>query len=263
MIENFCGPHVDDCEPDLMDRQEKKLRRLEMAIAVKNGQPLADVAAKFGVSAALVRGACVENEVEIPKPKREKFTQLREETLHVIADLLAGEKSYEQIAEERGLTKQRVGAIKISAEKAGLFDAAKVSRETLKQRESEVSRLAKEVKQLQVDRRRAGPAASPAVEERHRAIVADVQGGLTAQGAAKKYNLSVGRIYQVLLAAGVEPPEKSKLNVNAMRRYLKIIADIVSGGEAAAVAAKHKTRKETVMRLWAEAKRAKIPGVPG
>jgi len=96
-----------------MTREEKRLRRQQMALAVADGQSVAQVANDFHVKVWTVRGACAEFAVV---PEERGSARL----LPILAAMFKPGWKMSSIALKMGCTRQRVGQIYKSACRAGI-----------------------------------------------------------------------------------------------------------------------------------------------
>lgn len=112
-------------------REERRNRRREMAEMVRaklkhggSGSAVDEVAMEFKVRLPIVRTACREAGIELPRRRSPRQSQLPTKTLSIIAEIVAcPKKTLSEIARERGISRQRVFQIKSAAEANGLLAA--------------------------------------------------------------------------------------------------------------------------------------------
>lgn len=94
------------------------VRRQEIARAIENGRSIPEVAQQYSASMALIRLACLEHGVE-----RQSVRSFSIQTAFDIAGILRHrDRTVHSIADECGLSYERVRQIKVMAIKAGLLN---------------------------------------------------------------------------------------------------------------------------------------------
>lgn len=97
-----------------------QVRRRLIAEAVHGGKTIADVAERFSVTPRTVRDACVIHHVKVPEGP-----QFSVNNYEIIADLIAGELTLQEIGNKFGVKRQRIWTIKEACKSAGVFTAVK------------------------------------------------------------------------------------------------------------------------------------------
>jgi transcriptional regulator of met regulon len=98
-----------------------------VVVAIKNGKYLSEIIRETGLNSSRIKGIALKFKLTIRKAAQDRETnkivvtgrQSSFRTLKVIANLLEG-KNGDTIANEVGLTKQRVSQIRLTAEAAGI-----------------------------------------------------------------------------------------------------------------------------------------------
>ena len=100
-----------------MTHPERAARRLAIAEYVRETGCTVDEAAKrFGVTVSTAAGACRDHGVKAAAKSR----GLQPNTLKILADLFDATSTIDEIADRRGVTKQRVSQVFVQALKAGI-----------------------------------------------------------------------------------------------------------------------------------------------
>jgi hypothetical protein len=99
-----------------MTHAQLRRARQKAAAMVAAGKSVAVVVRRFGRGMCWVRGACQEYGVRMPRGHWPRFAG---NTVGMIADLLAGQKTQTEIAKARGVSRQRVGQVAELVERAG------------------------------------------------------------------------------------------------------------------------------------------------
>lgn len=100
-----------------LSHKERLERRKKIADLVKGGAPIEYAAKVFGVSTNTVRNSCKNNGVYLPR-KANIHHATKVSSFQMLMELLKG-KTLQAIADELGVTRQRVGQIRMAASMAG------------------------------------------------------------------------------------------------------------------------------------------------
>lgn len=100
-----------------MTHNERWIRRRNIADHIKSTNCTVDEAAQlFGVSIAIVHGACREHGVTRPSSRTDNHV----ETLAIVADMFDASRTLSEIAKARNVSRQRVSRLFVDAVKAGI-----------------------------------------------------------------------------------------------------------------------------------------------
>ena len=111
---------------DRLTLADRAARRKQMANLVLAGRSYKRVALYYGVSVSAVRQACRQPRTQAAQAEPGDLRKRPPgRTLDVVADLIRGGQTQNDIAEKRNVSRQRVSQIKQKAEEAGIFEAIK------------------------------------------------------------------------------------------------------------------------------------------
>ncbi len=103
-----------------MSRPERAKRRKQIAEMVRKTGDVEATARRFSVTIPWARMACLEHHVELPPPLASR--PMRESTLAIIAELIAGTRACE-LTRKFGVSRQRISEIKHKAMRVNLIKA--------------------------------------------------------------------------------------------------------------------------------------------
>lgn len=108
-----------------LTHEERRARRTEIVSAVRSGEPVPDVASRFGVSCATVYNHCRRGPDSEPDYRRVRLPKRRPQaiggsTYEVIAALINTPDVNTELAARFGVTPQRIDQIKRKALRAGI-----------------------------------------------------------------------------------------------------------------------------------------------
>jgi DNA-binding CsgD family transcriptional regulator len=236
------------------------LRRRQIAEAVRAGKPPGEIARQFGVSLTTVRMACTENGVPMPRivaerPKKIPPVGRLRRAMRILAELLAGEKSYEQIGARHGVTRQAIFLLKEQAAREGVFEAAGASRTLLSKQRLEIERLERQIAWLQRE--------PSAAAKRNKLVLTDLEAGMAPADVARKYELNPKRVYQIASDAKSNTAARVEKRMANSRRQLEVVADLIARkGVREIMEARRIDNPAIIFRVWRQAHALKLPGVP-